>query len=294
VVKVAFGLLTVFVLVAVLHGLLAGVLAETWLRLVAQVPLAVLAIGMLPWATDQVAGLIDVICAAVAPSDQLLVGVGEGLASLPRTRLGLPALVLSLVGFLAVAVIYLELVVRNALVVATVALAPLSFAAMAWPAARPAARKVVELLAAVLVSKLATMVVLAVGVDLFARRDPVSSPSGFGQLVAALAVLVIAAGAPWITWRLLPVAEAALIGIGVARLPVRTATQVGQSAVTRQMTGRAASRPSGTTGAATGAGSSGGGGTRAGGWPAPSGAAPDPGPGPVRDEPVPRPRRRRR
>src|SRR5688572_21021679 len=97
--------------------------------------------------SDQLVGLVDLVCASLLPTGTTLGTLAKVYAA-DQIRFGVPAILLLLFAFLAGVAVYAELVVRSALVTLVVALAPLSFAAMVWPAARGAARKAVELVAA--------------------------------------------------------------------------------------------------------------------------------------------------
>src|SRR5690606_13814710 len=70
--------------------------------------------------------------------------------------------VLGFVAVLAGLVVVAELVIRAALIYIVVALAPLVFATRLWPATQGAARKLIELLCALILSKLVIAVALSV------------------------------------------------------------------------------------------------------------------------------------
>jgi hypothetical protein len=128
-----------------------------------------------------------------------------------------------------------------------VGLAPLSFAGMVWPAARPAARKVGELTAAALLAKPAIFLALKVGLALVGQHTATSG-AGWGSLLVGVTVVTIAAFAPWVVWRLLPLAEAYMVAQGVSRMPFRGAMQVLQTAYWADMI-RSRTGPGRTAGA---------------------------------------------
>ena len=70
--------------------------------------------------------------------------------------------ILGIVTVLAGLILVAELVVRSALIYIVVALAPLVFAARLWPATRGASRKLLDLLVALIVSKLVIAIALSV------------------------------------------------------------------------------------------------------------------------------------
>ena len=80
---------------------------------------------------------------------------------------------LLLIGMLALLMLWIVLFVREALIYLVVALAPMAWATSVWPAIASVRRRVIELLAALVFSKLAIAMALAVGLGALgrARRD---------------------------------------------------------------------------------------------------------------------------
>ncbi|MDP9387039.1 MAG: hypothetical protein M3Q48_03735, partial [Actinomycetota bacterium] len=231
-------LMILFIFFGVIQGVVAGDPVAMIGRTLRNVPLAVLAIFGFPWVVDQLVGLVDAVCASLLPSGSTL-GTIAKVYAVDQMRFGVPAILLLLFVFLACVAIYAELVVRAALVTLVVALAPLSFAAMAWPAARGAARKAVELVAALVVSKLAIWVALAVGIALFETHANSALPGGqsFGQMISGAAILAVAVFAPFVVWRLIPVVEAAAVAHGLSRMPSRAVMTAAQTATTLRVFG---------------------------------------------------------
>jgi hypothetical protein len=225
-----------FMFLAVISGVVAGDPLGHVGRMLRSLPFAVLAIVGFPWAVDQLIGLVDAVCASLLPTGATL-GTIVAVYAADQVRatvggFGLPAIVTELLVFAAGVLLYAELVVRAALVTIVVALAPLSFAAMVWPAARGAARKAVELVVAIVLSKLAIWVALDVGISLFAAHAQAIIPGGqaWGQMISGAAIIAVAVFAPFVVWRLLPVAEAAVVAQGLARTPGRAGMQAAQTA----------------------------------------------------------------
>jgi len=113
-----------------------------------------------------------------------------------------------------------------------VALSPLAFAASVWPAAKGVLRRLIELMLAVIVSKLVISIALAVGVAALGGAGSAAGPEpgvgewaaqGLGTLVVGTSILCLAAFSPFVVLKLIPVAEAALVAQGVSRAPMNTA-----------------------------------------------------------------------
>jgi hypothetical protein len=225
---VSAALMVVFLLASVIQGTLSGEPGQMLMRFVRSAPMAVLAIVAFPVLVDLAVQSVDAICSWLLPTGATMETIAKVFAVdqiQSAAGFGLPALLCELFAFLGAVLIFAELVVRNALVLVTVALAPLSFAAMVWTAARSAARKVAELLAGIILSKLAIWVALLVGIQLFAKQASSQSGAAYGQMIAGSAVLAVAIFAPFVVWRMLPLAEAAVIAHGLSRMPARAAQQ---------------------------------------------------------------------
>jgi hypothetical protein len=136
--------------------------------------------------------------------------VGEVLVPASLTGSPLPGFLLflgALATALATFVVWLELIMREAAIYVTVAFLPMCFAAMVWERTAHWCRRLVELLAAIILAKLtiATAVAIAAGAMGHAR----GADGGFTALMAGCAVMIIAALTPWLLLRLVPIAESA-------------------------------------------------------------------------------------
>ncbi len=271
--------LAVFVFLGLIQGLLVGDMAGMVRRVAVDVPFAVL--GMI--ATTVVVGrlieLTDALSATVlsgADGQAVHFLSGFGVAVNAATS-GFAATLLGLVAVLAAFLVWVELMVRSVLVYVLVAVSPLSFAAMVWPAARGVLRRTVELLVAVILSKLVISIALAVGVAALSgagsggqeQTGVVNEAAmSLGTLLVGAAVLAIAAFAPFVLLRLIPMAEGAAVAYGVSRSPVRAAqatmSNAYQLSSVRRLAGGGPSGGGGSKGG-SGGGTSGGGTPRSGG-----------------------------
>ena len=241
-------LLVGFVLAGITQGALGGDLGGMLRQIGVQLPVSV--IGMV--------GMVTFVQALVRLTDALSRGMldrfGHNVAEFSTVISSLAlltggpasAFVVFLLGLLAVIagiVLVAELVIRSALVYIVVALAPLVFAAQLWPALRGIGRKLLELVVALIVSKLVMAVALAVaasamvgvgsGGEVTALPPPetvAEDPGGsvtqaVGILLAAVAAFGVAAFSPLLIAKLMPLTEAALVAQGVRGGPMRAAQQ---------------------------------------------------------------------
>ncbi len=224
---IAAVLMVALLLAGVIQGLLAGDAGRVWLSLVRDVPVAIAAMVGLPTVVGVALDIVDAWSRWVLPPGTTASRLGAVFTTAASSAsLGsLPLLILALVALLGALALYVELIVRAALVVVALACAPLSLAALVWPATRSAARRAVEVLAALVLSKLVIAIALSTGLDLteaWTRRG-VLAASGWGPLVTGTAVVILACFAPFVLIRLMPAVETAVIAQGLSRAPARSA-----------------------------------------------------------------------
>lgn len=222
------------VMIGVGQGLWSGEPAQAMLRLLGDIPVAVLAILGFPWVVDQLVTISDVMSDWVLGNDlrtrNEILDLVVPFSGSPGGNVGY--LIPRIFVYLGVALIYLELVVRNSLIYMVVALAPFSFMAITMPGAKLAARKAIEMVVAIILIKPAVFVELRVGLDLAhpGLGSPAADGDVWGKIFVGMAIVFIAAFMPWIIWRLMPVMEHAMVAQGVARAPFRAGMQAMQMA----------------------------------------------------------------
>ena len=251
-------LLLLFVLAGIVQGTLNGDVGGMLRRIALDLPVSVIGMIGLVTITQVLIRLTDAL------SGQVLDNFADDISEFGTVVASLNALtgghatafvvfVLGLVTVLAGLVLVAELVVRAALVYIVVALAPLVFAARLWPATKGASRKLLDLLVALVMSKLVIAVALAVaaaaavgagsGAEVTALPEPevfAEDPGGsvtqaVGILLTAAAAFGVAAFSPLLVARLLPMTEAAVVAQGVKGGPVRSGHQGMMMANTAQM-----------------------------------------------------------
>ena len=127
------------------------------------------------------------------------------------------AVIVGLLAVMAALALAVELLIRAAAVYVVVLMLPLAFAAMVWPARRIWATRLVELLASLILSKFVIVAVLSLAGAAFTGGTP-----GVGELLVAMALILLSTFAPWALMRILPFTELAAGAAGILRneLPV--------------------------------------------------------------------------
>ncbi len=144
---------------------------------------------------------------------------------------GAPAVVEMVVALLMIAgsvLIWLELIVRSAAVYIAMFFMPLALLGYIWPATAAVARRILELLAVLVLSKFVIVGSLTLGLGALE-----AGPTADHALIAS-AVLLMAGFTPFCLLRLAPIVEANAIAHleGLSRRPWRAANRSATSAVT--------------------------------------------------------------
>jgi hypothetical protein len=163
----------------------------------------------------------DAMCAAVAGGSNsdvtaLLTGVSNGLVEALADPT-MATFVLLLVGLLVAAasfVLWLELLVRAAAVYVAVLFLPMALATLVWPSVSHWCRRLVETLAALILSKFVIVATLSLAAAAISSGTAGTGDagSGFASVLAGGALLVLATFVPFAILRLIPVVEAGAVG----------------------------------------------------------------------------------
>jgi hypothetical protein len=207
--------------------------------------LARVAFGYLPLAMLAIGIALPVTSGLLAGSDRIsnviegfAGGAGTSFLAKTATKMGgLSVLagspfVAFLIGFFVAAgalVLWLELLLREVAVYVIVLSLPLMFAAFVWPARRVLAIRAMEMLVALILSKIAIVSVLALGAGALEHGTDSSS---IGSLLSGVALVTLGVFAPWALVKLMPLGEIAASAAGPMRGHLTSAKNLGGSMAT--------------------------------------------------------------
>ena len=200
--------------------------------------------------------------ASLAVTGDVGAAMGEFTASLvvvdALTGAGLLGIIFGLLFVVGAILVWLQLMVRAALIYILIVLAPLGFATRAHPGTRQIARRTIEMGIALILSKFGVAVAFGVGATAIESSNGVIEGEGVDLtgMMVGVAVMLMAAFMPWLIWKVFPLVEAATAAAGVERSPVKAAVSAASLGVAA---GVGISKLAGG-GAAAGGGSMGGGG----------------------------------
>ncbi len=226
----------------------------------------------------------DAMSAAVAGGtstdvNSLLTGVTSGLvaAAGDPTIASFVLLLISLLIAVAAFVLWLELLIRAASVYVAVLFLPLALATLVWPAVSHWCRRLVETLAALIISKFVIVATLslAAGAVSSGTAGTGSHGAGFSSVLAGGALLVMATFVPFALLRMIPAVEAGAVGhldglrqrgtAALTRVPKTAASHALHEGLGALGDARLLAQTPGSGGAAKGAASGAGGGGGGGG-----------------------------
>jgi hypothetical protein len=154
-------------------------------------------------------------------SDNLLQAVGDAYKSALEEDSGIPlfgvflgAIILAIGAF----VLWLEMIIRDAAIYICVFFLPLTFVAMVWPATGRWARRLVELLVAIIVAKFVIVSILTLATAAITNAGVVEGEGNtFERMLAGSALLVLAAWSPFALLRMIPAMEVAAANVASQR-----------------------------------------------------------------------------
>ncbi|HWE55663.1 MAG TPA: hypothetical protein VG435_09125 [Acidimicrobiales bacterium] len=144
-----------------------------------------------------------------------------GVSSVPQ----FVAMMLSSLSMMGAVLVWLELVVRSAGVYVAVFFMPVALVAYIWPATMSLARRGIELLACLILSKFVIVSCLSLGLAAYGSHDVDGTFAGAG-------ILLMAGFAPFALLRLTPIVEAGVIAHmeGMSRRPFRATADTAKRA----------------------------------------------------------------
>lgn len=184
-------------------------------------PMAFILAGAAIVATQLLVSVTDGLAASVVQglgggSGNLLQSVGDAYknalddtsaGAVPLFGVFLGAIILAIGAF----VLWLEMVIRDAAIYVALFFLPLTFVAMIWPATSRWARRLVEFLVAVILSKFVIIAILGLASAAITQTSLAQPGDGsvFERMIAGAALLVLAAWSPFGLLRLIPMMEVA-------------------------------------------------------------------------------------
>jgi hypothetical protein len=179
----------------------------------------------------------DTVTSQVVGSSGLKVAPALGHLTLEGAGTGVPLLVTAAtdcIAILGAILVWLELVLRQSAIYVAMFFMPLALATYVWPASAVVAKRAVQIVVALILSKFVIVVTIALGLDALSSATPMS------QQFAGVGILLLASFTPFALMKLVPIVEVAAIAHleGMSRRPFHAATRVAATAVSAGTTAR--------------------------------------------------------
>ncbi|MFN2607498.1 MAG: hypothetical protein ABR511_06320 [Acidimicrobiales bacterium] len=224
-------LMVLFLLFAIIQGLMANDVGRMLRAAAVEVPVSVFGMLMLITGTGLLLGITDALSGAVlATAPESLARFYEGFTKGPQIMaLGFVGFLGILLFIVAAILVWIELLVRASLIYLLLAMAPLALAARVWPQLRGAWHRIAHLGIALILSKFVVALALGLGAAALGGGGP--QPGDLGNqagltlqaLVVGVTLMCLAAFAPFLVLKIIPIFEAALVAQGISRGPLRSA-----------------------------------------------------------------------
>jgi len=283
---IAGSLVLVFLFMSLIRAMFAGEFSTMWRAALVDVPIAFLATAVTVVVASALLAMVDEASATLLGADgEQLAAFGDSLADVEQLSLaGLLGILFGLLFIVGAVLVWIQLLVRAALIYIVIAFAPITWVTRAYPGTRGIARRGAEIAIALIVSKFVMAISFRLGAEALASADVPSGEADLSAMLVGTAIMLMTAFMPWMIFKVIPAVEnatsaagpqsaavgAAVVGGGLAFAGIRGLSGGGGSGGGRglgaQGGGRRPSGESGSEGSAgAGSGSGGGGGSPGGG-----------------------------
>ncbi len=279
---IAGSLVLVFLFMSLIRAMFAGEFSTMWRAALVDVPIAFLATAVTVVVASALLAMVDEASATLLGADgEQLAAFGDSLADVEQLSLaGLLGILFGLLFIVGAVLVWIQLLVRAALIYIVIAFAPITWVTRAYPGTRGIARRGAEIAIALIVSKFVMAISFRLGAEALASADVPSGEADLSAMLVGSAIMLMTAFMPWMIFKVIPAVEnatsaagpqsaavgAAVVGGGLAFAGIRGLSGGGGGGLGAGGGGRGPSGESASEGpAGAGPGSGGGGGSPGGG-----------------------------
>ena len=260
---VAGSLVLVFLFMSLIRAMAAGEFSTMWRAALVDVPVAFLATALTVVVASALLAMVDEASATLLGSDgEQLAAFGESLTDVEQLSLaGLLGILFGLLFIIGAVLVWIQLLVRAALIYIVIAFAPITWVTRAYPGTRGIARRGAEVAVALIVSKFAMAISFRLGAEAMGSAEVASGEADLSSMLVGAAIMLMTAFMPWMIFKIIPAVESATSAAGAERAAVGAAVVGGGLAYAglRHLASGSGSA-SGASGGGAGSSQSGGGG----------------------------------
>ncbi len=206
--EVYFDSLTVlvFLLLALVRALFAGEFSAMWRASLIDVPVAFLGTAVTVLVASALLEIVDMASVTLLGADgEQLSAFSEALADAERLNgAGLLGILFGLLFIIGAVVVWIQLLVRAALIYIVIAFAPITWVTRAYPGTRGIARRGAEIAIALIVSKFAMAISFRLGAEALSSADVASGEADLSSMLVGSAIMLMTAFMPWMIFKVIP------------------------------------------------------------------------------------------
>ena len=291
---IAGSLVLVFLLLALVRALFAGEFSAMWRASLIDVPVAFLGTALTVVVASGLLEIVDVASVSLLGADgEQLSAFGESLADADRLNgAGLLGILFGILFIIGAVLVWIQLLVRAALIYIVIAFAPILWVTRAYPGTRGISRRGIEVAVALILSKFVMAVSFRLGAEALRGGEVTTDEVNLSAMLVGATIMLLTAFMPFAVFKVIPIVESATAASGADKAAAGAAVvgagaAIGGTVLAAKLAGGGVGAVRGGAGVAGGGsgggsggaavvpGTSGGGdGGSSGAGPSPSGGAP--------------------
>ncbi|MCP3858307.1 MAG: hypothetical protein GY704_01510 [Phycisphaeraceae bacterium] len=267
---IAGSLVLVFLLLALVRALFAGEFSAMWRASLIDVPVAFLGTALTVIVASALLEIVDVASIGLLGANgEQLAAFSESLADAERlTGAGLLGILFGLLFIVGAVLVWIQLLVRAALIYIVIAFAPILWVTRAYPGTRSISRRGIEIGLGLIASKFVMAVSFRLGAEAMRSGGVAGDEVDLSAMLGGSAIMLLTAFMPMAVFKVVPIVESATAASGADKAVAGAAVvgagaALGGSLVAAKLAGSAVGSRSNSSGGADagGGGDSGGGST---------------------------------
>lgn len=213
---IAGSLVLVFLFLSLIRAMFAGEFSTMWRAALVDVPIAFLATALTVVVASALLAMVDEASATLLGADgEQLAAFGDSLADMEQLSLaGLLGILFGLLFIIGAVLVWIQLLVRAALIYIVIAFAPITWVTRAYPGTRGIAKRGAEIAIALIVSKFVMAVSFRLGAEAMASSGVATGEVDLSAMLVGSAIMLMTAFMPWMIFKVIPAVENATSAAG--------------------------------------------------------------------------------
>ena len=213
---IAGSLVLVFLFLSLIRAMFAGEFSTMWRAALVDVPVAFLATALTVVVASALLAMVDEASATLLGADgEQLAAFGDSLADMEQLSLaGLFGILFGLLFIIGAVLVWIQLLVRAALIYIVIAFAPITWVTRAYPGTRGIAKRGAEIAIALIVSKFVKAVSFRLGAEAMASSGVATGEVDLSAMLVGSSIMLMTAFMPWMIFKVIPAVENATSAAG--------------------------------------------------------------------------------